>query len=60
MDRTVYKNVMTNVMVVTTSMVPVIEDVNRAGRDTTVNNVIILPNTIFYFLKMLLIMAYYV
>ena len=47
-------------MVVTTSMVPVIEDVNRAGRDTTVNNVIILPNTIFYFLKMLLIMAYYV
>ena len=47
MDRTVYKHVMTNVMVVTTSMVPVREDVNRAGRDTTVNNVIILPNTIF-------------
>ena len=47
MERTVYKHVMTNVMVVTTSMVPVIKDVNRAGKETTVNNVIILTNTIF-------------
>ena len=39
MDRTVNKHVTTNVMVVTTSMATVIGDVNRAGRETTVNNV---------------------
>ena len=42
MDRTVNKHVTTNVMVVTTSMVLVIEDVHRAGWDTTVNNVMYL------------------
>ena len=41
MDRTVHKYVTTNVQDVTTSMVPVIVDVNRAGRDNTVKNVII-------------------
>ena len=49
MDRTVHKHVSTNVMDVTTSMVPVIEGVNRAGRETTVNNVICLNYTIIYF-----------
>ena len=39
MDRTVILHVTTNVMVVTTLTVPVIEDVNLAGRETTVNNV---------------------
>lgn len=42
MVRTVHKNVTTNVMVVTTLMVPVIEDVSRAGRKTTVKKVIYL------------------
>ena len=46
MDITVNKHVTTNVMGVTTLMVPVTEGVYRAGRETTVNNVIILPNTI--------------
>ena len=46
MDRTVNKHVTTNVMGVTTSTVTVIEDVSRDGRETTVNKVLILPNTI--------------
>ena len=41
MVKTAHLHVMTNVMVVTTSVVSVIEDVNQAGRETTVNNVII-------------------
>ena len=41
MDRTVHKHVTTNVMVVTTLTVPVIDDVNQAGRETTVNNVML-------------------
>ena len=40
LEKTVNRDVMTNVMVVTTSMVSVIEDVKRAGRETIVNNVI--------------------
>ena len=43
--KTVNRDVMTNVMVVTTSMVSVIEDVKRAGRETIVNNVIYLHYT---------------
>ena len=39
MDRTVDKYVMTNVQDVTTSMVPVTEDVSQAGREAIVNNV---------------------
>ena len=39
MDTTVIRNVTVIVMVVTTSMVPVIEDVNRAGREKTVKKV---------------------
>ena len=39
MDRTVDKHVMTNVQDVTTSMVPVTEDVSQAGGETTVKNV---------------------
>ena len=46
MVRTVHKHVTTRVTVVTTLMVSVIEDVNRAGRETTVNNVMSLHNTI--------------
>ena len=46
MDRTVHKHVRTNVMVVTTLMVSVIEDVDRGGRETTVNNVMYLNYTI--------------
>ena len=42
MVRTVHKSVTTNVMVVTTLTVPVIEDVSRAGRKTTVKKVIYL------------------
>lgn len=45
LEKTVNRDVMTNVMVVTTSMVSVIEDVKRAGRETIVNNVIYLPYT---------------
>ena len=41
----VNRDVMTNVMVVTTPMVSVIEYVNRAGRETIVNNVIYLHYT---------------
>ena len=41
MVRTVHLHVTTNVMVVTTSMVSVIEGVNRAGEESTVKNVII-------------------
>ena len=41
MVSTVHKHVTTNVMVVTTLMVSVIEDVNQAGGETTVNNVMI-------------------
>ena len=37
--KTVLKHVTTNVMDVTTSMVSVIIDVNQAGWDTIVNNV---------------------
>ena len=50
MVRTVHKHVMTIVMVVTKSMVPVIGDVNRAGEEATVNNVMYLLNTIISFL----------
>ena len=39
MVRTAHLHVATNAMDVTTSMVSVIEDVYRAGRETTVNNV---------------------
>ena len=39
MVRTAHLHVTTNVMDVTTSMVSVIGDVNRAGREITVNNV---------------------
>ena len=42
MVRTVHKHVTTNVMVVTTLTVSVIDDVNRAGRETTVKKVIYL------------------
>ena len=45
MVRTAQKHVTTNVMVVTTLMAPVIEDVNLAGRDTIVKNVMYLHNT---------------
>ena len=44
MVKTVHLHVTINVMVVTTSMVFVIGDVNRAGRETTVNNVMYLHN----------------
>ena len=46
MVRTVKRDVTTNVMVVTTSMVPVIGDVNRDGGEATVNIVMHLLNTI--------------
>ena len=39
MGRIVRRHVTTNAQAVTTSMVPVTEDVSRAGRETTVNNV---------------------
>ena len=42
MVRTVHKHVTTNVTVVTTLMVFVIEVVDQAGRETTVNNVMYL------------------
>ena len=45
LEKTVNRDVMTNVMVVTTSMVSVIEDVKRAGTETIVNNVIYLHYT---------------
>lgn len=45
-DRTVSRDVTTNVMVVTTITVPVIEGVSRAGRETTVKNVIINLNVV--------------
>ena len=44
MVRTVHLIVTTNVMVVTTLTVTVIEDVNQAGRETTVKNVMYLHN----------------
>ena len=43
--KTVQKHVTKNVMAVTTLTVFVIEDVNQAGWDTTVNNVMYLDNT---------------
>ena len=49
MVRTVHKHVTTNVMDVTTLMVPVIKGVNRDGTETTVNNVTCLNYTIIYF-----------
>ena len=39
MDRTVFRDVTTNVQDVTTLTVPVIGDVIRAGRETPVKNV---------------------
>ena len=47
MVKTVHKHVTPNVMVVTTLTVFVIEDVNLAGWDTIVNNVMYLDNTVF-------------
>ena len=44
MVRTVHKHVTTNVMVVTTPMVFVIEGVYQAGRETTVNEVMHIHN----------------
>ena len=49
MDKTVLRNVTVTAMVVTTSMVPVIKDVTRAGREIPVNNVIYLQNKIINF-----------
>ena len=49
MVKSVQKNVTTNVMVVTTSMVFVINNVNRAGRETTVKNVMYLDLDDFIF-----------
>ena len=46
MVRTVQKHVRTSVMDVTTSMVIVIEGVYRAGRETTVKNVMQLQSSI--------------
>ena len=47
MDRTVSRDVTTNVQDVTTLTVPVTGDVIRAGRETTVNNVMYLVNNKF-------------
>ena len=53
MDKTVLRNVTVTAMVVTTSMVPVIKDVTRAGREIPVNNVIYLQNKIINFLVLI-------
>ena len=45
MVKTAHLHVTTNVMVVTTLTDFVIEDVNQAGRDTIVKNVMYLDNT---------------
>ena len=45
MVKTVHKHVTTNVMAATTLTVFVIGDVNQAGWDTTVNNVMYLDYT---------------
>ena len=45
MVKTVHLHVTTNVIVVTTLMVFVTEGVNRAGRKTTVRNVMYIDNT---------------
>ena len=50
MVRTVHLHVTPDVMVVTTPMVFVIEDVNLAGRETTVNNVMYLHNSMILFI----------
>ena len=49
MVKTAHLHVTTNVMVVTTSMVFVIGDVNLAGGETTVNNVMYLHNSKIHF-----------
>ena len=51
MVKTVHLHVTTNVIVVTTLMVFVIEGVNQAGWDTTVNNVMYIDNTMISFFK---------
>ena len=49
MVKTVHKHVTTNVMVVTTLTVFVIEDVIQAGWDTIVKNIMYFDNTMFSF-----------
>ena len=50
MVKTVHCHVTTSALVVTTITVPVIKGVNRAGRDTTVKNVMYFNYTIISFL----------
>ena len=53
MVKTVHKHVTTNVMVVTTLTVFVIEDVNLACWDRIVKNVMLFDNTMFSFFWLL-------